>query len=387
MLDINKWERDFMIENLKGLLSFRGRNNFTNMSRYLRYNEATIRSWYEKYFNYLFFNIELIKTLKDELRIIAFDPSYVSKSGQLTPGLGYFWSGCVNSTKRGLEITGIASVGLESKTAMHLEAHQTFKSEDESFNLLTFYANLILSNVELYKQVSDSVVVDAYFSRFTFVDPIVEKGFIVISKLAKNAFLRYRNTEPPTGKRGRPKVYGEKVKFNNLDQRHFTLCFKNENSEAFEAEVHSKSLKRWIKCVVVVTELDNGKTRREILFSTDINQSGSAIIERYRLRFQIEFLFRDAKQFTGLTHCQARSKNKIHNHINMSLTAVSVAKALHYFDNKTEEKEPFSLSSIKMLYFNRNYIQRIFKGFGIAPEPYDNSEQMLQIERFGCIAA
>ena len=34
------------------------------------------------------------------------------------------------------------------------------------------------------------------------------------------------------------------------------------------------------------------------------------ILTFYQLRFQIEFLFRDAKQFTGLTHCQARDEAK-----------------------------------------------------------------------------
>ena len=38
-------------------------------------------------------------------------------------------------------------------------------------------------------------------------------------------------------------------------------------------------------------------------FSTNINLSGKDMIETYRTRFQIEFNFRDAKQFTGLNQC------------------------------------------------------------------------------------
>ncbi|EKF54418.1 hypothetical protein I215_12338 [Galbibacter marinus] len=34
---------------------------------------------------------------------IAFDPSYVSKSGKKTPGVGYFWSGSAARAKWGLE--------------------------------------------------------------------------------------------------------------------------------------------------------------------------------------------------------------------------------------------------------------------------------------------
>ena len=46
----------------------------------------------------------------------------------------------------------------------------------------------------------------------------------------------------------------------------------------------------------------------------------------YRSRFQIEFLYHDAKQYTDLNHCQARSENKLDFHFNVSLTVVNLAK-------------------------------------------------------------
>ena len=42
------------------------------------------------------------------------------------------------------------------------------------------------------------------------------------------------------------------------------------------------------------------KTTHTILFSTDLKQEYDKIIDYYSLRFQIEFNFRDAKQFFGL---------------------------------------------------------------------------------------
>ena len=35
------------------------------------------------------------------------------------------------------------------------------------------------------------------------------------------------------------------------------------------------------------------------------------MLRTYRSRFQIEFCFRDAKQYTGVKHCQARHKNQL----------------------------------------------------------------------------
>ncbi|MBP7497268.1 MAG: transposase [Bacteroidales bacterium] len=55
-----------------------------------------------------------------------------------------------------------------------------------------------------------------------------------------------------------------------------------------------------------------------ILFCTDLDLSGNKIYLYYKSRFQIEFLYRDAKQFTSLTHCHARSENKLHFHFNTS---------------------------------------------------------------------
>ncbi len=64
------------------------------------------------------------------------------------------------------------------------------------------------------------------------------------------------------------------------------------------------------------------------------------IVRYYRSRFQIEFLYRDAKQHTGLNDCQARSKNKLDFHFNAALTAVNLAK-YGWLSNKSTERIPF----------------------------------------------
>ncbi|WP_170178352.1 transposase [Flammeovirga pectinis] len=386
MSEINKWQRSFLIDHFTTLLSFMGKNNYMNLARYSKYNEGSIRSWSQRTFDYLTFNILLIESLFKESRIIALDPSYISKSGKATPGVSYFWSGCAGAQKWGLEITGLASVGLESKTAMHLSAHQSIP-DGKGFNLLSHCANLVVNNKEKYLKISDTVVVDGYFSKYTFVNPVTESGFKVVSKFAKNIYLRYKYTGKPTGKKGRPKTFDGRVKFQKLNMNHFQLVTAEENMKIYEAIVHSRSLKRWVKCVVVITVLDTGKERREILFSTDLTMEAEEVIESYRLRFQIEFLYRDAKQFVGLNYGQSRSEIKIHNHVNMSLTAVSIAKAIHYFNTDVMEKKTFSLSSIKTQYFNKMYLGKIITCFGINAETNINSEHITQLENFGCIAA
>ncbi|MCK5719948.1 MAG: hypothetical protein KAH84_08410 [Thiomargarita sp.] len=46
--------------------------------------------------------------------------------------------------------------------------------------------------------------------------------------------------------------------------------------------------------------------RTALLFSTDIGLTAKKNYQFYKACFQIEFLFLDTKQFTGLNDCQAR---------------------------------------------------------------------------------
>ncbi len=56
--------------------------------------------------------------------------------------------------------------------------------------------------------------------------------------------------------------------------------------------------------------------------------SGEDVLRTYRSGFQIEFCFHDAKQLTGLTHCQARHKNQLDFSYNASFASQNVAKVM-----------------------------------------------------------
>ena len=76
----------------------------------------------------------------------------------------------------------------------------------------------------------------------------------------------------------------------------------------YTAEVWAVSLGREVRVVIVdYLDADKKTQARKVFFSTDLTLSARDIFDIYRTRFQLEFVFRDAKQFTGLTHCQARS--------------------------------------------------------------------------------
>jgi len=73
-------------------------------------------------------------------------------------------------------------------------------------------------------------------------------------------------------------------------------------------------------------EKKKGKIYTALLFRTDTDCAALDILRYYRVRFQIEFLFRDAKQHTGLCDCQATSEEKLGFHFNVSLAALNLLR-------------------------------------------------------------
>jgi hypothetical protein len=84
-----------------------------------------------------------------------------------------------------------------------------------------------------------------------------------------------------------------------------------------------------------------------LLFSTDVTQSAEEILRFYKLRFQIEFIFCDAKQFTGLSDCQARNEKALDFHFNTSLIALNLAKREARLQHTGPQSFIFSISNVK----------------------------------------
>jgi hypothetical protein len=98
--------------------------------------------------------------------------------------------------------------------------------------------------------------------------------------------------------------------------------------------------------------------RYALLFSTDVSLSAKTIDRYDKARCQIEFLVRDAKQFTGLSDGQARSAGKRRFHFHASLSAVSFAK-LEARQSSDRPQGPFSMASLKRRYVNQPLVDRI----------------------------
>ena len=370
------------------LLAMRGRYNFSNMARWSSAVESTFRDNYAKTFAWIEFNRLLVEEYLSDDLAIAFDPSFVPKSGKHTPGLGYFYSGCAGRELRGLELSGIAVVDQKDKTALHLEAVQTVGLQEDE-NLLSFYARTLASRRQQLQQISTLLLVDAYFAKQPFIDAMIEAGFVVITRLRKDARLRYLYTGPKRNGRGRPQKYDGRIDLYNLREDKVRPCAQADDGSwiAYELVANVQAWKRNVKLVVIHELLEDGtiKTAR-LIACTDVDKNGGEVLFAYHSRFQIEILYRDAKQHLGLTHCQARNEKKIHFHLNASLTAVSVAKAAHHLADGKQD-QAFSIADIKTLYANELLLERFISTFGINPNMSKIKSLREAVTNFGRMAA
>ena len=385
----NKWQTKFIIHFFELWFKVRGRHNYVNIARYGHLGEDTYRNNSGKYFDFLKFNIQLAKDTLSEDRVITFDPFFVSKSGKHTPGTGYFWSGCAGKETFGLEFSGIGTVDLKDKSALHLLANQTIKTNKDQ-TLLQFYAQQLIDNKDRFFEISKVVVADAYFSKSPFVEAITAVGFTLVSRLRKDAVMRYFYLGPQKKGRGRKKKYDGKIDPKNLREDQFSVCARCKEGKwiAYEAVVNIPSWKKKVKLVVEHTLDSRGNIKSYKLYvCTDTEMKGERVKRIYNYRFQSEFLFRDAKQHSGLNHCQARSVEKLHFHINTSLTMVSLAKAAYHLSKPQKERRAFSLASIRNEYANTFFFDRIISMFNVCADSDKIKLIREDIKRWGKIAA
>ena len=138
---------------------------------------------------------------------------------------------------------------------------------------------------------------------------------------------------------------------------------------------------------MIVYTRKKDKWSHKLYFSTNLELTGHQVLKYYRSRFQIEFIYRDGKQHTGLNDCQARSENKLNFHFNTSLTAVNLAKTAHWLKTPKEERGAFSMASVKTVYHNQLLLDRFLDMFAIDPNNKKNKNRIRQLTKFGVIAA
>ena len=402
-LDIFKPQKKFLITLFTTILIARGKINFRNLSRYSHYSERTYTRQFDKPFNFMGFNRAIINECIDQdqdqdqdqasARILALDASFLPKSGKKTYGLDHFFNGCHSRKEKGLEICASALIDIDKNTAFTLSvaqtdpmrANQEAETEDEETRIDQYLQHL--REVCPYLEADETYLsVDGYFSKKKFIDGVRNLHLHQIGRLRCDADMRYLYTGPKRLKgSGRQKVYDGKVHWQDLAR--FTYHHTKNHIAMYSHLLNHKSLKRNLKVVVLVNEKIKDKKNHVILFSTDTALDAQTLLKYYKARFQIEFIFRDAKQFTGLSDAQTRDQKRLDFHFNAALTTLNLSKAEHLQTWADTPKKPFSMASIKACYFNTFFLEKFFAMFDLDLKCIKKSHKYQYLVNYGNIAA
>lgn len=402
MSGVAKPQKKFLVTLFMTILLMRGKVNFRNLSRYSDLNEKTYARQFRHAFDFADFNERLMAEIvpPQHEKIGAMDCSYLIKSGRKTYGLGFFYDSSHDQPAKGLEISNLAVIDVTDHTGYTLSSWQTPPQEEieklvaarstngnqeaEALSRVDFYAeHLRRDAVHLPKEVKH-LAVDGYYPKFKFVRVVRALDLHLVSKFRHDANLRYLY-QGPQKQFGAKRKYDGKVKFDDLSRFEY-VGEVEKDIHLYTLVVNSVKLKCKVRLVYVLNVRNQNKPGYALLFSTDTDLAAETIYRYYKARFQIEFIFRDAKQFTGLSHCQARGQASLDFHFNASLTALNLAKVDAYLSFGYNPETPFSMATQKMVYFNEHLLEKVFSILELDPSLIKCNPDFEVLRTYGAIA-
>lgn len=367
----------------------RGRVTMLGISRWSEgISYKTIERFFDKKIDWLSLKWKMIESVIGKEVILVADESTVSKSGKVTHGLGYFYSGLQGRTIKGISFLSFSLVDVKSRRAYPLFTKQLKKekkskkkkSEKKSvgrpkgsknknsstlrlkglFRIVGWYIRIIRKVINI--PTLRYFVYDGAFGNNAGIQTIRRNNLHLISKLKKNSnlYLRFKGKQK---KRGRKRIYGELIDYENIDEVYLKETKVEDDIEIkiYQFKALHKKITGAVNIVLIFsTNLKNNKTTHTILFSTDLKQKYEKIIDYYSLRFQIEFNFRDAKQFFGLEDFMNIKKRRIHNFANLSMFMNNLSFLIH----KDIGFSNYSVNDLKSFFMAEKYTREILKLYG-----------------------
>ena len=214
------------------------------------------------------------------------------------------------------------------------------------------------------------LALDGHFGTAPAIAMVRGSGLHIISKLRSNAAL-YLPYDGPYGGRGPRRRYGEKLDLKAMPGRFLRETRVEDGIETWIYQVTAlqREVAKPLNVVVLVkTNLKTHNRAYVVLFSSDVTQAFEQEVEYYSLRFQIEFIFRDAKQHWGVEDFMTVTATGVRNAANLAVLMVSVSAVLL---NEERMKNPTcSVLDLKARYRGTRYVAETLK---LLPEVLDAS--------------
>lgn len=431
---------------IKGLYSVStGGGTMKNISRWTGKGASyrNIQRFFAEPINWLQLNLLILKGIvsdsSDTKRyVLAFDEVVEDKAGKKTFGLSWFYSSIAGRTIRSISHHVVSLVDTKKETSFVLHYEQTVKPDEkpkkkrktkrskkskstnkkttkitnqkkpagrpkgsknkqnikksgllyESFELLL---SVVVPMILLYCPNLKYVLADGAYGNKTCCLIVRQFNLELISKLNRNTalFLAYKEEKKKKKRRGRPRKYGKKIDYQKLSVENLSHEYEEQGiqTKIYQLpQVWTRKMPFLINVVIIVkVNLENQKTSRIVLFSTDLNLQAEELIKFYALRFQIEFNFRDAKQYFGLSDFKNIKQRQVKNAVGLAFFMDNISMVLIEQAKEKWKEEFVSIQDLKAYFRGEKYLNFILNTLEIDQKEILNQDHVQQILKIGAI--
>ena len=213
------------------------------------------------------------------------------------------------------------------------------------------------------------LVLDGHFGNHNALQMARQHHLHLISKLRCDAALYFPYTGPYAG-RGPHRKYGDKVDYDDIPLPYLkaTTVEGQVKTCIYQMQLLHKEFPQPLHVVIIVkTNLRTQARAHVVLFSSDLTLAYAPLIDYYGLRFQIEFNFRDAKQYWGMEDFMNITPTGVTNAANLSLFMVNVA---YHLRADSHPRDPaYSVLDLKADCRGSKYVEETIKMLPEKPEP------------------
>ena len=353
--------------------------------------------------------------------ILAGDECVVTKAGKQTYGLDRFFSSLYGKPVPSLAFFALSLVNINERRSYPIMIEQMIRTAEEKAEAkakaekkktqkrgkpgrpkgsknrdktkVTLTPELLRIQQMIHKLLAliiDSLhikhlVMDGKFGNNNALQMVRQCGLHLVSKLRYDSALFFRFDGDYAG-RGAPRQYGNRVNYACVPEQYLreTKTEKGICTDIYQAELLHKDFAQPLTCVILIkTNVKTGALARVILFSSDLTLTYDQLIDFYSLRFQIEFNFRDAKQYWGLEDFMNIKATPVTNAANLSLFMVNVA---HYLLRDFRQKDStVNVLDLKAHYRGHKYVTETLKWLRQKPEPILMTRIFDRVSRLGRI--
>ena len=360
--------------------------------------------------------------------LLAGDETVISKAGKCTHGLDRFFSSLADKPIPGIACFSLALVHVRKRAAYSLSSEQVVRTQEEKEQIrkrkeeqkkraaargkgpkkpkgrpkgsknknkaeVTLSPELtrILEQARKAQALFQTklkvayFVLDGHFGNHLACHMVRQLGLHLLSRMRSDAALWLEPTEQEKAEHPRLK-YGARLDYRKLPNDR--LC-SEVTEEGYCTQIYQLTcLHKEFACrlnivVIVRTHLQSGRVGHVVLFSTDLSLEAQTLLDYYRLRFQIEFTFRDAKQHFGLEDFMGVGETSVANGLGLSFFVGNVARYLR--EDFRERCPGAGLSDLRSFYRGRHYLQRLLKMLPDRPDGIVCERLLEQMSALGSI--